>query len=140
MNPYQKYRRQEDTTGWTRIDLLLALYNKAIERLDRAESALRANDPGTALPQLAKTQLIVTELAAGVRVEVNPEANTNMLRLYEYVVRELSRPRIEGIENARKVLRTLREGFEAVRAEANELERTGKVPSINQIQMVHTTA
>ena len=68
MLAYQKYR-QDEPTGWTRIDLLLALYDKALERLDRAEQALRANDTATALPQLAKTQLIVTELAAGVRVE-----------------------------------------------------------------------
>lgn len=140
MNPYQKYRRQEETTGWTRMDLLLALYDKALERLDRAEAALRSGDEPTAITQMAKTQLIVTELAAGVRVEVNPEVNTNMLRLYEHVVTELSKPQLKGIENARKILRTLREGFEGVRAEANEMERTGKVPSMNQLQIVHTTA
>jgi flagellar protein FliS len=136
---YQKYRKDEPT-GWTRIDLLLALYDKSLERLDRAEAALRANDSATAIPQLAKTQLIVTELASGVRVEVNPEANTNMLRLYEYVAHELAKATFDGIENARKVMRTLREGFEAIRAEANELERTGRLPSADQLQMVLATA
>jgi flagellar secretion chaperone FliS len=140
MNPYQKYRRREEAADWTRMDLFLALYDKALERLDRAEAALRAGDPATAIPQMARTQLIVNELASGVQVEVNPEVNTNILRLYEYVVTELSQPRVEGVANARKVLRTLREGFEAVRAEANELERTGKVPALDQLKMVHTTA
>lgn len=139
LNAYQKYRKDEPT-GWTRMDLLLALYDKALERLDRAEVAIRAGDPATALPQLAKTQLIVTELASGVRVEVNPEANTNMLRLYEYVAHELVKATPEAIESARKVLRTLREGFEAVRAEANELERSGRLPSADQAQMVLATA
>lgn len=140
MNPYQKYRHQEEPIGWTRIDLLLALYDKALERLDRAEAALRAGDRATAIPQLAKTQLIVTELAAGVRVEVNPEANTNVLRLYEFVANELAKASFEAIASARKVLRTLREGFEAVRAEANELERTGRLPTADQLRMVHATA
>ena len=139
LNSYQKYRKDE-ATGWTRIDLLLALYDKALERLDRAEKALRAGGADTAIPQLAKTQLIVAELAAGVRVEVNPEANTNMLRLYEFVATELARASVPAIENARKVLRTLREGFEAVRAEANELERTGRIPTADQLQMVLATA
>ncbi|MFM8273117.1 MAG: flagellar export chaperone FliS [Gemmata sp.] len=139
MNAYQKYRKDEPT-GWSRIDLLLALYDKALERLDRAEAALAAGDPGTALPQLSKTQLIVTELASGVRVEVNPEANTNMLRLYEYVVSEITQATPAAIENARKVLRTLREGFEAVRHEANQLERTGRLPAADQLQMVLATA
>ena len=140
MNPYQKYRQQDEAANWTRMDLLLALYDKAVERLDRAEASLRAGDSTTAIPQIAKTQLIVSELASGVRVEVNPDANTNMLRLYEYVTTELTHASVEGIANARKILRTLREGFEAVRAEANELERAGKVPSIDQLQMVHATA
>lgn len=139
LNAYQKYRKDEPT-GWTRIDLLLALYDKALERLDRAEAALAAGDPETALPQLAKTQLIVTELASGIRIEVNPEANTNMLRLYEYVVHELVSATPAAIENARKVMRTLREGFEAIRAEANELERTGRLPAADQVQMVLATA
>jgi flagellin-specific chaperone FliS len=140
LNAYQKYRKDEPT-GWTRMDLLLALYDKALERLDRAEAALAAGDPGTALPQLAKTQLIVTELASGVRVEVNPEANTNMLRLYEYVAHELAKATPAAIENARKILRTLREGFEAVRAEANEMERSGRLPPAgDQAQMLLVTA
>jgi flagellin-specific chaperone FliS len=140
MNPYQKYRRQDETLGWTRIDMLLALYDKALERLDRAEAALRTGDTATAIPQLSKTQIIVTTLAAGVRVEVNPEANTNMLALYGFVVNELARASVAGIESSRKVLRTLREGFEAVRAEANELERTGRLPSADQLQLVHASA
>lgn len=139
LNAYQKYRKDEPT-GWTRMDLLLALYDKALERLDRAEVAIRAGDPATALPQLAKTQLIVTELASGVRVEVNPEANTNMLRLYEYVAHELVKATPEAIESARKVLRTLREGFEAVRAEANELERAGRLAPMAAAQALVATA
>lgn len=140
MNAYQKYRRPDEPTGWTRMDMLLALYDKALERLDRAEAAIRANDPTTAVPQLAKTQLIVTELAAGVRVEVNPEANTAILRLYEFIAHELAHATIEGIENARKILRTLREGFEAIRVEANELERSGQLPAADQVMMILATA
>lgn len=136
MNPYRSYKQNEPASGWTRIDLLLALYDKALERLDRAEGALLAGEPMVAVPQLALTQLIIAELAAGVRVEVNPEANTNILRLYEYLAAELSHPAIANIGNARKVLRTLREGFEAVRVEANELERTRRLEPADRAQMV----
>src|SRR5689334_22453709 len=124
MNPYRAYRKPEPSTGWTRMDTLLALYDGALDRLNRAEAALRAGQELAALPLIAKAQLIVVELASGVRTEVNPEAGTNMLRLYEYAVNELRRPRVEGVQNARKVLLTLREGFEAVREEANRLERS----------------
>jgi flagellar biosynthetic protein FliS len=140
MKPYAKYQRTEPSTGWTRIELLLALYDGALERLDRAEAALKAGNTNAATGLLSRIQLIVSELAAGVVLEGNEEAGTNMLRLYEYVTHELRSPRVEGIANARKVLRTLREGFEAIRGEANELERSGKLAPAEKLQMVHTTA
>jgi flagellin-specific chaperone FliS len=140
MNPYRAYRKPEPSTGWTRMDTLLALYDGALDRLNRAEAALRAGQELAALPLLAKAQLIVVELASGVRTEVNPEAGTNMLRLYEYVAHELRRPKLEGVQNARKVLLTLRDGFEAVRDEANQLERSGQLPAAEQLQLVAATA
>ena len=127
-------------SGWTRIDLLLALYDGALERLDKAEVALRDGNVSDALPLLTRVQLIVSAMASGVRPDVNEEMATNMLRLYEYVSHELSQPRVEGIVNARKILRTLREGFEAIRDEANDLERSGRLPTADRLQMVLATA
>lgn len=140
MNPYLKYRQREEPTGWTRIDLLLALYDKALERLDRAEAALKAGQTTVATGELAKTQLILTALVSGVRPEVNPDYAGNILRLYEYVSNQLRFVKYENIMNARKVLRTLREGFDAIRDEANRLERSGQIPAAEEIQMVLATA
>jgi flagellar secretion chaperone FliS len=139
MNPYQKYR-QLPTGPQTRMDALLALFDKALERLDKAEAALRAGDTATAVPQLSKTQLIVIALASHVRVEINPTVNMTVLRLYEFTVKYLATPSLEGIANARTALRTIRDGFERVRAEANELERSGRIPALRQLQMVHAVA
>ena len=140
MNAYRRYQKPEPQSGWTRIDLLLALYDKALERLDKAEAALRAGDLGTAVPELSKTQTIIIALAGGVRVEVNPEMNTNILRLYEFAVDALRQPTVAAIGNVRTVLRTLREGFETIRAEANELERAGQLGSADRAQLVLASA
>jgi flagellin-specific chaperone FliS len=141
MNPYQAYRRPEPAAAsWTRMDLLLALYDKALERLDRAEASLAAGDEHPAVQQLLKVQFTVTELSAGVNLDVNPELGANLLRLYEYVAHELKAPRAEGVRNARKILKTLREGFEGVREEGNAIERRGMVPAADQARMVLATA
>jgi flagellin-specific chaperone FliS len=140
MNAYQKYRRQTEVPPPTRIDSLLALFDKALERLDKAEAALGGGDPATAVAQLTKAQLIVLALASGVRVEVNPEVNTCILRLYEFTVQHLRQQSVEGIASARQALRTLRAGFEKIRAEANELERSGQIPPLDRLQMVLATA
>lgn len=140
MNPYRRYQQTEPDTGWTRIDLLLALYDKALERLDRAEEALRAGDASGAKTLLLKVQQIVMALADGVRVEVNPEMNTNILRLYEFVMNQVARATVPAVAHARKVLRTLREGFEAVRVEANEMERAGRLAPAEKAQLLAATA
>jgi flagellar biosynthetic protein FliS len=137
MNAYTKFTRPADPlAGLSRIDLLLALYDGALARLDKAAMALSNGDVPVATPYLAKAQLIVAELAAGVRVEVNEEVGANMLRLYEYVVNELRTPRPANVANAKKVLTTLREGFEAIREEANRLEREGQLVAADRMQMV----
>lgn len=140
MNPFRAYRKSEPSTGWSRVDLLLALYDGALIRLEKAEAAIRAGDPLSALAPLSKAQLIVTELAAGVTLEENEEVGGNLLRLYEYITHNLRKPELEGIGKARSVLVILREGFEAVRAEATDLERTGKLRSADRLQLVALTA
>jgi flagellar biosynthetic protein FliS len=141
MNSYAKFARPADPySGLSRIDLLLALYDGALARLGKAEMALTNGDVPVATPYLAKAQLIVAELAAGVRIEVVEQMGGNMLRLYEYVANELRTPRLANVRNAAKVLTTLREGFEGVREEANRLEKSGELVNANRMQMVLETA
>jgi flagellar secretion chaperone FliS len=141
MNAYAKYARPSDPcAGLSRIDLLLALYDGALARLGKAEMALTNGDVPVATPYIAKAQLIVAELAAGVRIEVDEEMGANMLRLYEFVVNELRTPRLANVRNAAKILTTLREGFEGVREEANKLEKSGELVNAGRMQMVLETA
>ena len=120
----------------SRIDLLLALYDGALARLGKAEMALTNGDVPVATPYMAKAQVIVSELAAGVRVEVDEEMGTNMLRLYEFVTHELRTPRLANVRTATKILTTMREGFEGIREEANRLERSGELVTAGRMQMV----
>ncbi|QJW98003.1 flagellar protein FliS [Frigoriglobus tundricola] len=140
MKPYQRYRRLDDAVHQTRMDALLALLDKVLERLDKAETALRAGNTTAAVPEIAKAQLIVVALASGVRAHVNTEINMTILRLYEFAVRHLTTPSLEGIATARTAIRTLRNGFEPLRTEANELERAGTIPALDRLQMVLATA
>ena len=142
MNPYHlAYRRtQAQSLPATRIELLLALYDKAVERITAAEDALHAGDRPRALPLTAKAQLIVMELAAGVRTDVDPATGTNMLRLYEFVTYKLAEGGIDNLQSALRVLTTLREGFRAIRDEAVELEKTGKIPASDELVMLAAEA
>jgi flagellar protein FliS len=106
----------------------LALYDGAIERMAMALSLLRDDQRESAIGHLCRAQLIVAELAAGVIPEVNPDVNIPLLRLFEFVANQLVTPTIDSVSSAVRVLMTLREGYQAIRAEALELERTGQIP------------
>lgn len=128
MNPYARYL--QTTPAWTRIDMLLALFNGAVERCEQALAALERHDHNTAKQLLVKARLIVMGLASGVVPDGDP-VTTTMLQLYEYAQHALSQESIEDVRGALGVLRTLREGFEKIRPEAVALERSGVIPPIN---------
>lgn len=138
MNAYAKFATPaaDQHASLSRIDLLLALYDGVLARLSKAEMALTNGDVPVATPYMAKAQILVTELAAGVRLDVDEQMGANMLRLYEFVVNELRTPRLASVRNAVKVLNTMREGFEGIREEANRLEQSGELVTAGRMQMV----
>ncbi len=128
MTPYTAYQRSA-TIASTHIDLLLALYNGAIDRITSARSALQQGDPAAAATQSAKAQLIVGELAAGVRPEIDASIGTDFLRLYEFVVGQLGRGDESSFDAALRVLNTLREGFQAIRSKPSSWSGPGRSPA-----------
>lgn len=130
MNPYAVYQQQK-ASGWTRIDLLLAMYDGAIGRLERAAEALRRNDAETAQPLVDRAQLIVGELVNCLDLSYG-EVPVNTLRLYEFVLHLLGQGGVDQIEAALKVLRNLREGFQGIRDQAVDLERSGQIPAFGE--------
>ena len=129
MNPYQVYREQQ-TIGWSRIDLLLALYDGAIERLEQTRQALARADRTAAAPLLVRSQRIVLELAASLDFKYG-EVSKNLHRLYLFVMGAMSGTKPD-IEAALAVLRVLREGLEGIRPEAIQLERSGAIPPADE--------
>lgn len=138
MNPYARYQ-QQTSPSWTRIDMLLALYDGAIERCEQARAALEARNPEAAALLLSKARLIVTGLASGVIADGDP-VTADMLRLYEFVLHALSQGRSEDVQGALAVLGTLREGFQQIRPEAVALERSGAIPPVGSVSTVRALA
>src|SRR5947209_4657151 len=126
-NPYRAYQERSGTE-WTRIDMLLALYDGAVERLEAAALAMHSGQDAVAVPLLARAQLLVCDLAAGV--DPNAAGSDNFLRLFEFVVHAIRCRSGEKVEAALNVLRTLREGFRTIRPEAVALENSGVIPPL----------
>jgi flagellar protein FliS len=137
MDPYSTYK-QGYSPGWTRADMLMALFDGAIERLELAASALRQGDRMTALRLLTRAELLICELASGVDPAYVHAAV--FLRLYGLASTAISAATIEQTEAALRILRTLREGIAPIRDEAARLEREGVLPPAGSVHLVHITA
>ena len=138
MNPYAAYQEQS-SPSWTRIDMLLALYDGAVQRCEEALAALEQNDEKTANKKLFKARLIVMGLVSGVVADGDP-VTTNILRLYEFALHVLEKGGTDNVRAALDVLRVLREGFQKIRPEAVDLERQGVIPPINSTSTVRALA
>ena len=138
MNPLTAYQ-QRQALGLTRIDLLLALADGAIDRLDQAAAAFARDDHAAATPLLLRSQRIVAELAAGLDFRYG-ELPRNLSALYSFVLRAIARGNLANVNAALRVLRPLRDGFTGIRAEAIQLERTGAIPARELVHSVVATA
>ena len=138
MNPYATYQRQF-APSWTRIDMLLALFDGGVERCEQALAALERQDQRAAKKFLVKARLIVMGLASGVIPDGDP-LTTTLLRLYEYAQHALGQGSVEDVRGALNVLRNLREGYRKIRPEAVDLERRGLIPPINDAPAVRVLA
>ena len=134
MNGYAAYKNTQDLP-MTRITLILTLYRKALESLERARQALTEQQPDAARPYLAKTQLIVASLASELPA-YKDEVAINFLRLYEFVAHQMLLGTVESVDAATKVLRPLQAGFEAVREQATALELQGAIPPLHQARLL----
>jgi flagellin-specific chaperone FliS len=138
MHAHRAYRTHRNV-GTTRIDLILSLYEQALERLGKAEKLFEEDADSVLAKTLAtQVQTIVAGMAAGI-VAKDP-LSVNFHRLYEFVTHRLAEPSLGNLRDAAKVLRTLREAFESVRDAAVQLEREGAIPPIDSVPGVQVTA
>ena len=137
MNPYAAYQKSSIAT-FTRIDMLLALFDRSIERLEQAHQDLLSGNRLNAQNLLLRAQGLVTGLAAGV--DPNAPIASKLLPLYNYIVHAISLVDVEKTADSIRLLSTVREGFRAIRAEAIELERNGVIPRVSNSALVHSMA
>jgi flagellin-specific chaperone FliS len=126
MLAYRAYRERAES-AWLRIDLLLELYNATIARLQALQTALVGGDVAAARNLRERARLLL----GGLVSTVDPgrgEMADRFLRLYEFVNHALDAGDAETVAGAVQVLTTLREALEAIRPEAAELERSGRIP------------
>lgn len=134
MNHHLSYQQWRNPC-WTRIDLLLALYDETIAQLQKALETATEHGAEAARPLLQRFDLLLSGLVAGA----NPnggELAVDFLRLYEFIAHCSQESSIVKLRAALNVLTMLREGLLGIREEAARLEREGAIPSADSQRLV----
>ena len=127
MSKLNSYKEQNAFGGWTRIGMLLAIYQSAIESFTEAERLSACDDKSDDFAfHYLKGQKAILAIHAGLKPDTH-EVAFNIARLLHFV---LERVESGNFADAIKVLKNMHEGFRAIQAEANQLESEGQIPAI----------
>jgi len=109
-NPYSKYK-QTDLNTASKEKILLMLYEGAIKFAKLAIKAIENKDLAQKGLMLGKAMDIVFELKNTLNEKVAPELASNLDKLYNYIIEELTQANISNdvnlISNVLNVLETL---------------------------------
>lgn len=134
--PARNAYQTQNLVNWTRIDMLLALYDRAIEHCraycDNADQAARELHRVRAIR-------IVMHLRLGLNLELG-EVPQRVAQLLEFVHHCLLNGGAASVGDGCKILTTLREGFGGIQEEAIELERRGEIPPVDEWKSVERLA
>ncbi len=127
-NRHSAYR-QSKATSWTRIEMLLALYDAALFATHHAEQSIRQGDTAALARDQPRSQRLITELLAGVDVEQG-ELARNIHLLLMFCLMQTTGKSAEEWAAAVSILGQLREAFMQIRDEATQLEHAGRIPRL----------
>jgi flagellin-specific chaperone FliS len=130
---------QTRALAWTRIDLILAVFDGISRQLELARARLEASDVPAADDLLTRARIGISALATGAG-NCDNDLSASIARLYDYVLRRLSQSDAGHISEALAILGTLRAGFEGIRGQARELEREGGIAPYGTQHIVHASA
>lgn len=123
---YKSYSVQNQMSGWTRVDMLIAIYDRTIVAVKVMAEAENSNSKSF-LENYLDVQKCLLTIHAGLKPD-DDETAFNVARLIHFVSVLLEK---RDYDNAVRILETLRNGFEAVREDATRLELEGKIPPLD---------
>ena len=124
LNSYTRAR----VVGGSPVELIIMLYDGAIEFLHKASTAVNMQNLQTKLKYIDKTLAIIQELDRSLNFEAGGEISINLHNLYNYMMKELVLANInydaDKLMHIRGLLENLRKAWVEVRnkVEAGEVE------------------
>lgn len=136
MDLLKNYQRTSIKAGWTRVDMLLMLYDRAINAVESCEIAFEADEK----PALVKHELNLRKTVMTIHAGLKPDEDEvafNIARLLHFAMVQYDQ---RDFATCKKVFSEIRNGFAQIADEANELERQGNIPSLPETDAFESIA
>ena len=137
MNQYVKQYQKASIETASREQILIMLYDGAIQFLNKAKVAMQSKDIEGIHNNLMGAQNIIQEFINSMDREVAPQLAENLISLYEYFIRRLihanMKRQVEPIDEVLKYLKSLKATWEQaiILAQKEQQESGQSVDSYN---------
>jgi flagellar protein FliS len=109
------YTQTKVATTYNPVELIIMLYDGAIDFLDKAATAINMREVPIKIKYIDKTMAIIEELLKALNLEVGGEIAINLQNLYLYMMKELvlanAQNDINKLNHVIGLLKNLREAW-----------------------------
>ncbi|MCC9602041.1 flagellar protein FliS [Stieleria sp. JC731] len=126
MQQLEQYRTKSIKGGWTRVEMLLMLYDKALASVEACQIAHEAGDQALFIKHEIQARKVFVALVSGLKPEED-EVAYNIARLLEFVLFTFDQKQFDSCQT---ILNQIRQSFAQVAEQANEMERKGEIPAM----------
>jgi flagellin-specific chaperone FliS len=136
MDQLKAYQRKSLSGEWTRVDLIVMLYDRAIESIESCEIAFEVGDNAAFLKHEIATRKTLIAIHAGLKPD-ECEIAHNIARLLHFVLVSFDQ---KQFATSKQILGTIRDGFSQIADEANEMEHSGIIQPMPQCDSFESIA
>ena len=131
MNPRHKYKTTQ-SLAWTRIEMLLLIYDQAVTTLNEGARLLENNRASDLTPVSLKAMRTLLMIADGLNLN-HGELPTQVLRLVVFSLDQIKTQSPEAWRSASDVMSKLREGFQEIQEQARKDEYEGRIRALDAV-------
>ncbi|CUS31516.1 flagellar export chaperone FliS [Candidatus Nitrospira nitrificans] len=121
LTQYTNQYKQTQVMTSSRVQIVVLLYDAAIQSIELARTGIESNDPKEKGRFLGRAISIIGELNSVLDFEQGGEIARSLHRLYEYMLSELvmanARNDVRRLDGPHRCLTTLREGWREIAAQ-----------------------
>jgi flagellin-specific chaperone FliS len=133
MNPHLRYQ-QTQTLSWTRVDMLLTIYDHVVSALTEGAVLLEQGKGAQLIPIRIRAQKALLAVADGLDLEQG-ELPTQVLRLVVFALDQVRTDDAVNWRSAARVMNTLRDGFAEIQDQARVAEYDGRIPALDAVRV-----